>query len=441
MKQMNWSVFQWLAGWMLVGCSDPLAAPASPAADSAEAQDFNIIGDVDVAAEAGTIAPAADAAAGDDTTAAKDGQAPLTDSGAGSTGDSMPDTAADAGADVGPEIITDIKAELPPPPIGVPAAKISTPLPAAVFEFGNPVELAGVATDTLAMPGEMVATWTSDKDGLLGTSKPDAAGVVKWTASKLSAGKHLIQLEAKNPQGVAAADTVAIGVCAWASPESFDTKLDGAKWKIYGDAAWDPGGWLEMTGNAQSKFGKIWNIADHVQPGDVQISFKIQTGGGINGGADGFALSVIDTKTVAELEAILSKAGDGGCLGYGVSGDCGPLKISAFHLEIDTFQNKGDNNTDPTSQNHIAVTLDGDATKHWLWAATPTIEDMQWHTVTVEVKLEVVRVTLDSVELFNQAIPGFKFRGGFIGFSGSTGWATNYHRFDELKILQQCLVK
>lgn len=441
MKRMNWSVFQWLASWVLVACSDPLTAPASPTADSAEAHDFEIIGDTEVATDTGTSAGAVDAADGYDTTAAKDGHPPLTDSGADVPGDAMQDTAVDAGADAGPEIISDIKAELPPPPIGVPAAKISTPLPAAIFEFGKPVELSGVATDTLAKPGELVATWTSDKDGLLGTSKPDAAGVVKWTASKLSAGKHLIQLEAKNPQGISATDTVALGVCAWASPESFDTKLDGAKWKIYGDASWDPGGWLEMTGNAQSKFGKIWNIADYVQPGDVQISFQIQTGGGMNGGADGFALSVIDTKNVTELEAILDKAGNGGCLGYGVAGGCGSLKISAFHLEIDTFQNKGDNNTDPTPQNHIAVTLDGDATKHWLWAPAPTIEDMQWHKVTVEVKLDVVRVTLDGVELFNQAIPDFKFRGGYIGFSGSTGWATNYHRFDALQILQQCVVK
>jgi hypothetical protein len=418
-----------LASWLCMACSEPLPAKPVGAAD----------------ANATVDAAEADAAMPSDAVAEVDATTPEFDTANDATADTATDTATDTAADTATDTAqtdtADATAEVAPPPKGVPTAKITTPLPGAVVELGKPVELAGIVSDSLAPPADLLATWTSDKDGLIGTSKPDAAGVVKWTAAKLSPGKHLIQLEAKNPQGVAAADAVALGICAWASPESFDTKLDGAKWKIYGDASWDPGGWLEMTGNAQSKFGKIWNVVDYVQPGDVQISFQIQTGGGMNGGADGFALSVIDAKDVAELEGILAKAGNGGCLGYGVAGGCGTLQISAFHLEIDTFANNGDPNTDPTPDNHIAVTLDGDATKHWLWAPAPTIEDLQWHKVTVEVKLDVVRVTLDGAELFNKAIPNFKFRGGYIGFSGSTGWASNYHRFDNLQILQQCIVK
>lgn len=369
------------------------------------------------------------------------------DSDSGTVADSEPGladaataTLLDSAADTPTQITADSKAEVSAPK-GLPFATITAPAKGAVFEVGKLVELAGIATDTVAAAGQLKAEWTSDKDGLLGIVTPDAAGVVKLATSKLSSGQHLIWLEVKNPQGISAMDSRSIGVCAWGAPESFDTKLDGAKWKIYGDAYWDPGGWLEMTGNAQGKFGKIWNIADFVQPGDVQISFKIATGGGINGGADGFALSVIDVKSVVELEAVLAKAGDGGCLGYGVSGACGTTKVSAFHVEIDTYKNAGDPNTDPTPENHIAVTLDGDPGKHWLWKETPGIEDLKWHTVTVEVQGAKVRVTLDGAELFNEAIAGFLFRGGYIGFTGSTGWASNYHRFDELKILQQCVVK
>lgn len=381
----------------------------------------------------------ASAADAPDSTAAADNAL----AGETASSDAAAEAATQDAADAAPaaDAAAEVVAELPPPPKGVPSAKITAPPAGTVIESGKPVELAGIASDTLAAAAALTVVWSSDKDGVLGTSKPDAQGVVKLSVPKLSAGKHLIQLEVKNPQGIAATDSVSIGVCAWAKPESFDTKVDGAKWKIYGDAFWDPGGWLEMTGNEQSKFGKIYNIADHVSPGDVQISFKISTGGGINGGADGFAMSVIDAKNVAELETILDAAGKGGCLGYGVAGDCGKLEISAFHLEIDTFANNGDPNKDPTSEDHIAVTLNGDATKHWLWKETPGIEDLKWHTVTIEINGPVVRVTLDGVELFNKPLPDFKFRGGYIGFSGSTGWATNYHRFDDLQILQKCLVQ
>ncbi|MBL6976385.1 MAG: hypothetical protein ISR64_11680 [Deltaproteobacteria bacterium] len=32
------------------------------------------------------------------------------------------------------------------------------------------------------------------------------------------------------------------------------------------------------------------------------------------------------------------------------------------------------------------------------------------------------------------------FRGGFIGYSGTTGYYMNQHGFDDLQILQECLV-
>ena len=37
-------------------------------------------------------------------------------------------------------------------------------------------------------------------------------------------------------------------------------------------------------------------------------------------------------------------------------------------------------------------------------------------------------------------VPDFLFWGGYIGFTETTGFYTNYHRFDELQILQECWV-
>lgn len=111
-------------------------------------------------------------------------------------------------------------------------------------------------------------------------------------------------------------------------------------------------------------------------------------------------------------------------------------------MEIDTWHNlfNGDTelHSDPTSQNHIEITLDGDPGNSVAWALAPNIEDYQWHTITVQVTGAQVVVSLDGDEIINQVVPGLQFRGGFIGFSGSTGFYTNHHEFDDLQILDDC---
>ncbi len=405
----------------LVACSTPASTASGPFADATALTDGQTYADA-----------IADAQSPSETTATDGG---ATDAWAIDT------DVADAAVDVAKELSI---------PQGVPSAHITAPASGSIVEFGKPLVLAGTATDTLFTPTELTVQWASNVDGELGTSVPDASGNVSLNLTKLSSGPQTISLTVSDPSGSMNIDTVDIGVCAWGKPDTFDTVVTGGKWKTYGDAYFDPGGWLEMTGNVQSKKGAIFNTVDFVSPGDVQLSFKIATGGYLTSsgqlkGADGFALSVVDVKTVAELENYIATAGAGGCLGYGVSGDCKQngqsMAIDAFHIEIDTWQNTGDPNWDPTPDNHIGIMQNGDASNHYLWASVPFIEDLNWHPVTVEIKKDVVRVTVDGNEVMNKAIPNFKFRGGFIGFSGTTGWATNFHRFDDLQILQQCLVK
>jgi hypothetical protein len=40
--------------------------------------------------------------------------------------------------------------------------------------------------------------------------------------------------------------------------------------------------------------------------------------------------------------------------------------------------------------------------------------------------------------LVEQLYPELQFRGGYIFFSGSTGYYTNYHRFDDLNVVHTC---
>lgn len=219
--------------------------------------------------------------------------------------------------------------------------------------------------------------------------------------------------------------------------------IDG--WEITGDAYWDAGGWLELTGLSQGKGGWIFKTSSTVNPGDVSISFSIRTGGGINTGADGFALSVFNVESVEELRAVIDSAAVGGCLGYGVTAGCGDpgnLLVEAFHIEIDTWHNSKPGNPmdDPTDQNHIAIALDGNPDNHVLWYPVPSIEDTKWHDLVVEIEGSHVTVTLDQSIIIDDDAPGLSFRGGYLGFSGSTGWATNWHSIDNLYVDQGCEV-
>lgn len=328
-----------------------------------------------------------------------------------------------------------------PPTETVLKAVITAPASGLIVEIGEPVPFIGVVTDSYYEAEEIQVVWSTGAGEVIQDGPAGAAG---WTQGEVAfdaPGEATLILTATNPNGQAASASVDIGVCTWGEPETFSEALSTIGWTVYGDAFWEPQGWLEMTGNAGGKKGAIFNTGAFVNPGDVTISFSIWTGEGINTGADGFAMSVVNTKTVEELETFIDEASAGGCLGYGVSGPCGGMAVDAFHIEFDTWHNGGDPNTDPTPGNHVAITLNGDPGDHLLWADMNEVENSGvWHQVEIDIDGSTVTVNMDGTNKLTGVIPDFNFHGGFIGFSGTTGWATNFHRFDNLYVQQGCNV-
>ena len=131
---------------------------------------------------------------------------------------------------------------------------------------------------------------------------------------------------------------------------------------------------------------------------------------------------------VNALVDMVDAAGSGGCLGYGVTDHCNSITADSFHIEFDTW----DNDFDPTPQNHVSIMTNGSATTHHLWAEVPSLEDLAWRDIRVEVVGSTVTVEMDGAVIISGDIPGFQFEGGYLGVSGSTGWASNFHRFDNL---------
>jgi hypothetical protein len=60
--------------------------------------------------------------------------------------------------------------------------------------------------------------------------------------------------------------------------------------------------------------------------------------------------------------------------------------------------------------------------------------------VMIKIVGQNIKVYFDGEEAIQGNLPAFQFHGGFIGFSGTTGWATNFHRFDDLLVKQACEV-
>ena len=379
------------------------------------------------------------------------------DATAGTLTDTVTDTAPDTG-----DALTDTKKvdtqpdltapELPPADIQPDDVQVELPeLPVcpATIQITAPVAgdyVGKMATTTFAAtlsgtptPATLEVQWSSDVNGILGTSTVDAAGKTTFPTTTLAQGQQTITAKIFTSQGICATGaTVGLAVCSEEIKEDFNQSMVGSAWVVAKDASWDPGGWMELTGIEKSKAGAIYNDAAYVQPGDVSLRFSIATGGGINGGADGFAMTILQANNVKEVTDYLDLAPNGGCLGYGVAPPCGQSTVVAFHVEFDTFMNNNDPFTDPTYADHIGVLLNGNAADHKVYAEVPGLEDLQWHNVRIDVKGTTVHVFYDGAEMVTKDVPELDFRGGYVIFTGSTGWATNYHRFDNLQILHKC---
>jgi hypothetical protein len=320
-----------------------------------------------------------------------------------------------------------------PPPQTL-TIKFTQPGNAEVSEEGSALKLITLVSSN-GDKGGLTVSFSSDLDGELGEAITDNAGWATLEFAPAQTGWHTVKAIVTNAENTEASAEISVGICSYGQPNTFDAGTVSADWKIYGDAYFDPGGWLEMTGNASGKHGAIYNAGSKINPGDIEISLKIWTGGGINTGADGYAMTIINAKDVAELESVISSGKAGGCLGYGVGGTCGDMQVDAFHVEFDTWENN--NHKDPTPKNHIAITLDGDPSSHILWAEQ-VLEDSTWHDVNITIFGTNIKVFFDGAKIIDDTVPGFQFHGGYIYFSGSTGWATNYHRVDDLWLKQTC---
>jgi hypothetical protein len=345
------------------------------------------------------------------------------------------DTTADTTADTDPGDTT-VDDTTPPAPTW--ELRLFSPIDGDAFRAGDPNLLLGeLVSDTLDFATVEVSV-VSSIDGLVGIVTPDATGRFELSLAGLTGGRHTLTVRAVDATSTEQTATVAIAVCPTIPALDFNADLTSADWLIVGDASREPAGWLELTGLAGGQQGAIFYLGSTLSRGDTEISLRVSTGqcplpGPCDSpadGADGFAMSIIGLTGVAELANLLAAARPGEGLGYAVT----PTVVDAFHIEFDTYHNA----IDPTLGNHVAITLNGDPTNHLLWTETPTLENNAWHDIVLRIAGVRVTVIMDGVTVIDADAPGLDFKGGYIGFTGSTGGSTNYHRIDDLQIVQAC---
>ena len=399
-------------------CADGLCAEVADPSDSSDATDASVPNDPE--------ADAADAADTSDTSDAADASDPSTTE--------------------------------PEPEPNDPVVLFSAPADQSSFEQFDSIAFSATVTEVTDEDGPFAIVWQSNVDGTLYEETVTELSELTFETTTLSPGNHTISLIVGSAAGGVGSATLNLGVCGWVLVDDFENEIDPAVWHVHRDAYRDPRGWLEMTDNAMGKKGAIFNIGQALQPGNVTMRFNISTGQcnvpdtTCNSGscaADGFAMSVYKTNSVEELEVLLESTQTGGGLGYSyVGGTCsdtvacpagtvctnGTCQTESFHIEFDTWYN----GFDPTTVNHVGIMLNGDNATHHIYETMPTLEDNLWHEVIVTIQGTNVEVTMDGAPLIAGEVPDLNFKGGFIGFSGTTGSCTNYHRFDNLYLQPVC---
>ncbi len=305
-----------------------------------------------------------------------------------------------------------------------PELELVSPVSGDVLE--GETRFQATVSDDLDPSEYLMVQWRSNQDGLFSTGEAFADGTVEtvWNAYH-SSGYHNIEVSVVDSCNNVTRDTAL--VCQQLTYEI--DALDVNTWQFEGSAQWDTNNdWLQLTPAQRWQVGTAFSTAQEVPAGQVDITFSFYIGDGT--GADGISLTALD---VARQTTFLGGTGCG--IGYGGDAPCtdGPA-LPGWSIEVDTYFNEGQ---DPTADDHLMFTFDGDVDDPAVWVALPEMENNGWHTMSVRIQQPHVEVTLDGVTYIDQDIFGFYDFDAYVGFTAGTGDYTNQHLIRDLVIYEQ----
>ena len=228
-----------------------------------------------------------------------------------------------------------------------------------------------------------------------------------------TAGFYNISCTASDPSGSSNTATLTAIVCSLSTTNMSEINVE--EWNFEGSALWnDSENTLELTPVETGQVGTAFNTIDTISGFQAEITFDFYIGDG--SGADGLTFTALD---VDRMTTFLGESGGG--IGYG--------GLPGWTIEIDTYYNGG---SDPTPDDHLAFTFDGNSSEYILWSALPEMEDNGWHTIKIRVNAPHVYVEVDEITYINEEVEGWTNFNAIVGFTAGTGGATNRHAIKSL---------
>ncbi len=315
-----------------------------------------------------------------------------------------------------PELVVPLSAS----PDEAPTLEMLSPIDGDILDPTTALSLHAEVLDDL--DEELSVAWVSDVDGLI-ASELSSGGIATGTwATGRSPGEHEIVAYTTDSCGNGA--EAAVHVCA--NGGYVEDELDISSWHFEGAAGWDSSnGYLILTEAQTNQVGTAFQTTQSVSGDAVTIRFSFYIGDG--SGADGISLTALDTNRMSTY------LGGTGCgIGYGGDAACtnGPA-LPGWSIEVDTYFNDGQ---DPTGNDHVMFTFDGDVDDPAAWASLPEMEDNGWHTMEVEVLAPHVTVSIDGTIYLDEDLSGNFGFPAYVGFTAGTGGSTNRHIIDSLEV-------
>jgi len=300
------------------------------------------------------------------------------------------------------------------------------PEAASVLPTNQSVLLEAWVMDDETPREALEVTWSTES-GPLPTSVANVNGYAQtqW-ANPRPIGDQLLNLTVVDSCGNTSSQDIA--VCQQGGFDNTDIAFES--WHLEGSAWLEDDGTVELTGIQKWQVGSAFMTELPVRGDNLSIVFEFYTAGG--NGADGLSLTVLDTDRMTTF------LGGSGCgLGYGGDTTCDGLPVDpalpGWSLELDTWANV---DIDPTNADHVAFTFDGQVASPEVWTDLPELEETGWHRVEVDIVAPRVTVVVNGQTYIDADIDGYFDFPGYIGFTGSTGGETNYHRVRLISVTQ-----
>jgi hypothetical protein len=293
-----------------------------------------------------------------------------------------------------------------------------------VLTISNPIDGETIPVDGINLQAQLddfeddltslTVDWFSSTEGFISTVPVDAEGKSQLPYIAQNYGPQEISAQVQDSCGNVGSDSVSL--CQQYGYET--DNLDISTWQFEGSANWNEShNYVELTTVAENIAGTAFSTATEVLANNVEIEFQFYVSGGT--GADGFSLTALDTSRMTGFVGYT-----GGGIGYG--------SLPGWSIEVDTYHN----GIDPTEEDHVAFSFDGQYDTPQAWANLPEMEDDQWHTMRVLVNAPHVIIEIDGVTYIDQDIPGHYSFMSYVGFTAGTGSLTNYHLIDALTVTE-----